>query len=88
MNKWDQVNVEFCEMLTGNQILDTAQRVIWYQTPTSDYLKSVLSELNSKINNERVYKFPFILNSTKNWKKFVEEVLPVAYAEDSMRDIC
>ncbi len=79
---------EFSEILTGEQILDCMERVIYYRTSTADYLKTVKKEVVLKINKTRVYKFPFILNSTKSWKKFVEEVLPMAYSEDSMRDIC
>ena len=77
----------FAEM-TGETILDAAERCISYGTPSAEYLKYEIKDLKRMLVPNKVYKLPKLLNSTKNWKQLIEEILPEYYAIESMRDLC
>lgn len=73
---------------TGEDILDAAERCIYFRTDSAKYLKENIKELRKVLRKDKLYKLPHILNSTKSWKHFIEEVLPYYYAEEQMRDLC
>lgn len=73
---------------TGEDILDSAKRCIFYRTGSAEYLKGKMEDLNRMIVPKKVYRLSPPFNSQKRWREFIEEVLPEDHAIESMRDLC